>query len=222
VSEPKRSVVVPNKPEGTDEIFPKSEAIDGFQSRGSDLQVEMAWPKLLRSAARHTAALRAGSGQVAEEIAMHALSRRGALCLAALIAASSLVAPIPSSASDKLPLAIKGYDPVAYFVLGEATRGLPEIEYEWDEHRYRFSRPEHRELFKADPVRYAPQFINVCAMALALGRIVEADPESWLISDGKLYIFGGPAGRELFQQDLAGNAAKANQNSAQIRRALSE
>jgi len=122
-----------------------------------------------------------------------------------------------SFAGGKAPLAIKGYDPVAYFTLGKATRGLPEIEFEWDEHRYRFSRPEHRDLFKADPLRYAPQFKNVCSMALALGKIVEADPESWLISDGRLYIFGGPAGQELFQKDLAENIAKASQNRAQIR-----
>ena len=41
-----------------------------------------------------------------------------------------------------------------------------------------------------------------------------ANPENWLISDGKLYIFGkpAPAGPALFQQDLAGNIAKANEN----------
>ena len=51
-------------------------------------------------------------------------------------------------------------------------------------------------------------------MALAEGELVEANPEYWLISEGKLYIFGKPAptGPELFQQDLAGNIAKANQN----------
>jgi hypothetical protein len=92
------------------------------------------------------------------------------------------------------------------------VRGLPEIEYEWDEHRYRFSRPEHRELFKADPVRYAPQFTNLCAMALTRGEIVEANPEYWLISEGKLYIFGKEAGPKLFAQDLARNVAKANRN----------
>ena len=75
---------------------------------------------------------------------------------------------------------------------------MPEIEYEWDEQRYRFLRAEHRELFKADPLRYAPQFAKFCAMALTRGELDEADPENWLISDGKLYIFGklrrlGPA-----------------------------
>jgi hypothetical protein len=51
-------------------------------------------------------------------------------------------------------------------------------------------------------------------MALSKGEIVVADPENWLISDGKLYVFGQPAlaGPALFQQNLAENIAKANQN----------
>ena len=57
-------------------------------------------------------------------------------------------------------------------------------------------------------------------MALSKGEIVVADPENWLISDGKLYIFGKPApmGPALFQQDLAANIAKANKNRALIQR----
>jgi hypothetical protein len=143
-------------------------------------------------------------------------SRRYAACLA-LVAAAGLFAPAPPSrGAEPKPLAIRGYDPVAYFTTGKPTRGLPEINYEWDEHRYLFAHPEHRDLFKADPVRYAPQFANFCAMALAKGQIFEADPESWLISDGKLYLFGGPAGSHLFQQSLAKNIAEANENRTLI------
>jgi hypothetical protein len=142
---------------------------------------------------------------------MHTLSRRTAFWLVLLIALSPLSGAI---AREPVPLAIKGYDPVAYFTTGSPARGLPEFEYEWDEHRYRFTRTEHRELFKANPVRYAPQFANFCAMALSKGELVEADPENWLIADGKLYVFGKPvpAGPGLFQQDLAGNVANAEQN----------
>jgi hypothetical protein len=142
-------------------------------------------------------------------------SRRDALYAALLLVVSpTLKAASQLMAAELRPLAIKGYDPVAYFTIGMPTRGLPDIEYEWDEHRYRFARPEHRELFKADPVRFAPQFGEFCAMALALGERDEANPEYWLISDGKLYIFGSPPplGPVLFQQDLARNVAKANQN----------
>jgi hypothetical protein len=117
-----------------------------------------------------------------------------------------------ATAADKAPLAIKGYDPVAYFTLGKAVRGLPELEYEWDEQIYRFSRADHRELFKADPARYAPHFGNLCTIALARGEITEANPEFWTISEGKLYLLGKAIGPKLFQQDVVGNIAKAEKN----------
>jgi YHS domain-containing protein len=143
---------------------------------------------------------------------MHNLSRRTALRLG-LLTSLSVAMPLPSLAMD-MPLAIQGYDPVAYFTDGKPVRGTADFEYQWDEHTYRFASAQHRELFKADPVHYAPQFGNYCAMALALGKIVKADPENWLISENKLYVFGSPApkGPELFQKDLAGNITKANQN----------
>jgi len=151
---------------------------------------------------------------------MHIVSRRAAIRLGLLVTACLIVAAIPSLAAEQLPLAIKGFDPVAYFTIGRPERGLPEIELEWDEHRYRFIRPEHRELFKADPVRYAPQFGNFCAMALTRGELDEANPENWLISDGKLYVFGKPApmGPVLFQQDLPGNIAKSNEHRGLVAR----
>jgi hypothetical protein len=142
---------------------------------------------------------------------MHSLSRRSAI-RGSILLLGSFAAASSSTAAENAPLAIKGYDPVAYFTDGMPVRGRPEIEHEWDERRYRFSRAEHREIFKTDPVRYAPQFASFCAMSLAKGELVEADPESWLISDGKLYIFGKREGPELFQQNLTGNIAKANQN----------
>jgi len=145
-------------------------------------------------------------------------SRRRAVRLILLTAASALALSAPSRAQQGAPLAIDGYDPVAYFTQSAAVRGLPEIEYEWDEYRYRFSRVEHRDLFKADPARYAPQFANYCAMSLARGEIVEANPESWLISDGKLYLFGKSIGPALFNQTLSENVKRANENRTLIER----
>lgn len=148
------------------------------------------------------------------------LSRRRVFSLMAFGAALPLVATIGPATARDVPLAIKGYDPVAYFTDGKPVLGLAEFEYEWDELRYRFHSAAHRDLFKADPVRYAPQFGNFCAMALSKGDIVVADPENWLISDGKLYVFGkpAPAGPVLFQKDLAGNITKANQNRGLLRK----
>ncbi len=140
------------------------------------------------------------------------LNRRTALGLITVMTASPLL--VSSVRAQDVVLAIKGYDPVAYFTDGQPTPGLPDFEYVWDDHVYRFATAEHRDMFKADPVHYAPQFGNFCAMALAKGEVVVANPNNWLISDGKLYVFGSPApaGPALFQKDLAGNINKANQN----------
>lgn len=140
--------------------------------------------------------------------------RRAIRAFVVLVAGSLLATALHAGAAEDAPLAIKGYDPVAYFIFDKPTPGLASIEYVWDEHRYRFSNEEHRELFKADPVRYAPQFAQFCAMALSRGEIVEANPEIWLISDGNLYIFGKPTGPALFKQNLEENIAKANRNRA--------
>jgi hypothetical protein len=151
--------------------------------------------------------------------AMHRYSRREVIRGSALLAISATVSVAPHPLpGQETPLAIKGYDPVAYFTVGKPARGRPDIAYQWDELRYLFSSAEHRDLFKADPVRYAPQFANFCAMALTKGLLDEADPENWLISDGKLYIFAkaAPMGPALFQQDLSGNIARANQHRTLI------
>lgn len=132
---------------------------------------------------------------------------------ACVLIAGALLGPRPALAAEPAPLAIKGYDPVAYFALQRATPGLAEFAYEWDEHRWQFSTARHRDLFKADPVRYAPQFANFCAVALSRGEVREANPEYWLISDGRLYLFGKSVGPELFRKNP--NAAEsANQNRA--------
>jgi hypothetical protein len=133
--------------------------------------------------------------------------------VAVLIAAClSMVIGLPALAADPLPLAIKGYDPVAYFTSGKPAQGRPDIELVWDEHRYQFSTPENRARFKADPVRYAPQFSDYCAMALSKGELVVADPENWTIAEGKLFIFGKPVGSDLFRKELASSMAKAEGN----------
>jgi YHS domain-containing protein len=131
-----------------------------------------------------------------------------------LLAASGWTPGTRSAAADEVPLAILGFDPVAYFTDGKPVRGRPEISYDWDDYRYRFSSAEHRELFEADPARYAPQFANSCAMALTRGDVVEANPAYWLISDGKLYLFGKPNGPALFRHGLTEHIAQARQNEA--------
>jgi hypothetical protein len=115
-------------------------------------------------------------------------------------------------AADPATLAIRGYDPVAYFSDQRAIPGVAAHEYVWDEHVWRFTSAAHRALFAADPVKYAPQFANFCAVALARGEVTEANPEYWLISEGKLYLFGKPQGPDVFRREMATQLEQANRN----------
>jgi len=94
------------------------------------------------------------------------------------------------SADGKAPhLSLKGYDPVAYFLLGRPARGNPKFETVFDGSRYRFVSVRHKSLFLADPDRYAPQFAGACARGVSMGMKIESNPHVWRIVDGRLYVF---------------------------------
>ena len=60
--------------------------------------------------------------------------------------------------TDTQGLAIKGYDPVAYFMQGKPLRGSEELTYQWMGSEWRFASAEHLHLFKSNPHKYAPQY----------------------------------------------------------------
>src|SRR5438105_14882041 len=96
-------------------------------------------------------------------------------------------------------LALKGYDPVAYFTEKRPMVGDPQYQYEWDGAVYRFASAEHLVLFKSDPDRFLPQYNNWCAASLAKGVKVYGNPAYWRVVDGRLYLFGGPLGTDLMR-----------------------
>jgi YHS domain-containing protein len=109
-------------------------------------------------------------------------------------------------------VAIEGYDPVAYFTDGRPVRGSAAFSFPFDEAVYYFVNAEHQKMFAADPDRYAPQFSGYCTAALSRGMKLEADPEAWAVSNGKLYVFYSKKGSSLFAEDPAGMIAKAQAN----------
>lgn len=127
----------------------------------------------------------------------------------------------PALAAGDVPLAIKGYDVVAYFSLEEGARpvpGKPEYEYEWDEQLYRFSSAENRAKFKKKPGKYLPRFGNNCAGALSFGLALPANPDIWLVRDGKLLLFGSPDSREFFKNDPKPMNAGAERNARRLQK----
>jgi len=80
------------------------------------------------------------------------------------VAAAVLIgAPAASLAKDPVNtnfsgVAVKGYDPVAYFTEAKPIKGKAKFEYHWQGAKWRFSSAKHLELFKATPDKYAPQY----------------------------------------------------------------
>ncbi len=113
-------------------------------------------------------------------------------------------------------VAIKGYDPVAYFTDRRPVKGTEEFEYVWMGAKWRFSSAQHRNLFAENPEKYAPRYGGYCAYAVSLGSIADIDPEAWTIFDGKLYLNLSKKVKELWSKDIPGNIKKADENWPKI------
>ena len=111
-------------------------------------------------------------------------------------------------------VAIRGYDPVAYFELGEAREGSSEHRLEWNGAEWHFISAEHRDRFAADPDAYAPQYGGYCAYAMADGKTVRINPEAFDIVDGRLYLNFSQRIQTRWQDDRAGFIDQADKNWA--------
>ena len=87
-------------------------------------------------------------------------------------------------------LAIEGFDPVAYFKLNRAVEGKKDLSIYHQGSTYYFSSQENKDLFKANPSAYEPQYGGWCAYAMGSeGEKVSVDPETFKIINNKLYLF---------------------------------
>jgi YHS domain-containing protein len=113
---------------------------------------------------------------------------RTALSVAVLAAGSAALAQTASPPAS-LPLALKGNDPVSYFTDRRPVKGASTISHDFQQQRYYFSSAKNRELFVAEPARYAPQFGGFSAAEVSAGSRVAADPAVFVVKNGKLYVF---------------------------------
>ena len=85
-------------------------------------------------------------------------------------------------------VAIKGTDPVAYFTQGQAVKGNKKFSADYKGAKFHFANAAHRDLFIANPTKYAPQYGGYCAWAVSNGYTASITPEAFRIVDGKLYL----------------------------------
>ena len=99
--------------------------------------------------------------------------------------------------TNRKGIAIRGYDPVAYFTVGEPTKGSSDFTHQWADAEWHFSSAEHRDLFTANPTDYAPQFGGNCAVAAATAHRANTSPKSWRVEDGHLFLNHDPVANFL-------------------------
>ncbi len=138
--------------------------------------------------------------------------------LAALIAIAALAA-IPAAATAEDPvfttrgnLAIRGYDPVAYFMEGRAVKGDKDFTLGWQGADWRFASAGNRDAFSEDPEKYAPQYGGYCAWAVSRNYTAPTDPDAFTLVNGKLYLNYNKRVMRQWLEDRDRNIEQADEN----------
>jgi len=145
----------------------------------------------------------------------------------AVLAALALTAALPASAVDEVnvsngltgagaPLALHGYDPVAYFTDAAPTRGSASFALVHGGATYYFASEEHLDAFEANPAKFAPAYGGFCAYGVSVGKKFDGNPLYWKVANGRLYLNLNADIARKFEEDVPGSVAKAERQWALI------
>lgn len=109
-------------------------------------------------------------------------------------------------------LALSGHDAVAYLREERAVKGSADHAVMWKGAVWRFASEDHRAAFEMHPRAYAPQYGGYCAWSVSRGQIASADPEAFVVHDGKLYLTHSHGVRSIWAGDPARFIASADAN----------
>ena len=139
----------------------------------------------------------------------------GGIALSVAMAGATLAAGVDVNASNT-GLAMQGFDPVAYFTVGEPTKGDYRLTAVYNDATYWFSSEENKAAFEANPEAYAPAYGGFCAFGTAMGFKFDGDPNYWKIVDDKLYLNLSAQIQERWNEDVPGFIVSADTNWTDI------
>lgn len=131
------------------------------------------------------------------------------IALMAFIGSLSFAADMGVNANEN-DVALQGYDTVAYFTKGKPVSGSHKYTASYNNASYQFSSKHHRELFRENPEKYAPQFGGYCALGIVLEKKLQVNPSTWRIVDGKLYLNVNDSIQKKWATDIPGHIVSAN------------
>ena len=128
----------------------------------------------------------------------------------------SLAEPVAVAATNinkdaRTNVALEGYDPVAFFTVGEATKGSPGVQAEHNGAVYFFADEANKATFLADPESFLPAYGGYCAFGASKNLLLPVDIQTWEIIDGKLILQYSDGAKETFSQDVEGYLEKADE-----------
>lgn len=94
-------------------------------------------------------------------------------------------APVYTSWRDNI--ALSGYDAVSFFS-GKPQEGQSKYSTDYKGAKWYFQTQANRDLFRANPTAFEPQYGGYCAWAVAKGKLAKGSPKHWFVEDGKLYL----------------------------------
>ncbi|MEO0388841.1 MAG: YHS domain-containing (seleno)protein, partial [Pseudomonadota bacterium] len=134
---------------------------------------------------------------------MARLTRRQSLALLACLPANRAAAG--PYYIDGEGLALRGYDPVAYFQQETAQKGARDNRVRWDGALWQFETDENAALFQASPGVYLPEYGGYCAEGIARGFTRISDPTVWVMVNGKLYLHYTIEAQNRWASDIRGH-----------------
>lgn len=114
-------------------------------------------------------------------------------------------------------VAIRGYDPVAYFNDSAPVMGSKEFTYTWQGAVWQFKNEANRMAFKANPEKYAPQFGGFCAYGASENHKSPTEPDAFTIVNDKLYLNYNIKVKQLWLKDRDVRIEKAVANWATLK-----
>jgi YHS domain-containing protein len=134
----------------------------------------------------------------------------------ALMVASIAAPALAQDVTHSTP-GLSGYDPVSYFTDSKPQRGSGYHVADFEGVTYAFASKEHKDMFEANPSKYAPAYGGWCAYGVAVGKKFVADPEVWKIVKGTLYVNLDRGIQAKWNKDIPDYIKTANANWVKIK-----
>jgi YHS domain-containing protein len=128
---------------------------------------------------------------------------------AAALAFTSLVHAGVETDTNENDVILAGHDAVAYFTEQKPVLGSATYTANYAGAVYRFASAKNRDLFRAQPAKYAPAYGGFCALGTSFGKKFSVDGQAFEIVEGRLYVNKNLKVYKSWKKDIPNNIVKA-------------